>query len=126
MLNFYNSVIYTVRTDAYRMKLFEVRPDNSFFERDTLLIRIDGVLKNPLTIKVNPDEWSLTINDLYGILFKDEFALEEFLEEIFFVMEEFHGITGPQRSTSPQKLITNLQDLLAIKMQGKKKWQKIH
>lgn len=48
------------------------------------------------------------VSDSIGILFKDEFAVEEFLEEIYFVMEELNGIPVENRTTGKDKEIKDL------------------
>lgn len=114
-----NPVFFTVVVDGVlKEKLFKVFPDGSFKDVDILYIRIDQVMKKPLSILVNDQEWSVTINEEMGILFVDEFATEEFLDEIFFVMEEYNGIDVKLRTTLSDKEIKDLPAMLDFKIKG--------
>ena len=102
-------IFYHVRRiDGFISKLFVVFPDNSFKLVDNINIRIDRVLESPLSIQVNYDENSLTINSVYGILFTNSFALSEFIDELYFTMETLHNVKANERHT---KNITNILDL---------------
>jgi len=122
-----NQTFYTVVADGhFKEKLFKVFPDGSFEDAEILYIRIDQVLTKPLGILVNDQEWSVTINDEMGILFSDEFAVEEFLDEIFFVMEEFNGIEKALRTTLTDKIITDLPKMLNFKIKGEEDGEKLN
>jgi hypothetical protein len=113
-----NKIFYTVVPDGLRQKVFHVFPDGTFEEQDIIYIRVDNVLETPLRILVNDREWSITINEELGVLCADQFSVEEFLDELYFVMEEIHGLDAEHRTTKPDKIVTDLKAVLGFKIKG--------
>lgn len=98
-----------VPVDDYIESLFNVFPNGSFKETGIIQIRIDNVMDEPLSILVNDQEWSLTINGLFGVLFPSEIELNMFLDEIFFAMEELHDVPIDLRTTRKEKFVTETE-----------------
>lgn len=81
-----------------------------------LCLRLDDVINTPLQIDLNSNELSTIINNEYQINFESEVGEESFFNDLFFFMEELHGITK-DRNSSPNKII-NLVDELETLKQG--------
>jgi len=115
---------------GYIENIYFVHPDGTFDESGILILRIDEVLKKPLRIMVNDQEWSLTINEKYGVLFIGETEMNSFLDDLFFAMEELHNVpkelrTSDSGETNKFKTLYNgeqngekLDDSEVIKKQG--------
>jgi len=120
-------IFFTILADGiFRQKLFNVFSDGSFTEVDIIYVRIDNVLEKPLRILVNDQEWSITINDEIGILCKGQEAVEELLEELYFVMEEFHNLEKEHRTTSEDKIVEDMTKMLGYKVQGEKNGKELN
>jgi hypothetical protein len=110
----------TMKHDGVQ-NLYRVYEDGSFSEINEVLLRVDTVLKDPLQIEINAEESSLTINHSWGILFEDDLALDLFLEELYFVMEEINEVPKKLRETSDARIITNIDEIFKGGKNGEEK-----
>ena len=78
---------------------------------DKIFLRLDNAIKKPLQLNLDPDELFVIINNEYQINFADGVGEDAFFNDLFFFLEEIHGVPADLRSTSSNKII-NLEDEL--------------
>lgn len=98
-------LFYFITTGEFLTNIYLVFSDGSFTEIKQVNLRYDDTLENPLRIEINSQENSIIINEQYGFLFVDRFYLDAFLDELFFILEEYLEVDLKDRSTSPEKEI---------------------
>lgn len=108
-------LFYFITTDEFLTNIFLVYDDGSFTEIKQVNLRYDETLEKPLDIEINAQENSLIINNIYGFLFVDRFYLDAFLDELFFILEEYLEIDLKDRSTTPEKEIVLEDEMLGEK-----------
>jgi hypothetical protein len=88
-----------LKSDDCIKKLFNVFEDESFEEITDydVAFRTDRKPDDPLIIEVNRDDTSLTLDKRLGVLFESDECLDIFLDDYYFMMEEYYGVPMPIR-----------------------------
>ena len=94
--------------DIYKASMDLDDPPNKV---SCLYLRVDDLPILPLDIRNDPNRLSAIINNEYQINFSSEVAEEDFFNDLFYFIEEFHNTKKKYRITSKRKII-NLEDEL--------------
>ena len=81
---------------------------------DKIFLRLDNAIKNPLQLNVDPNELFVVINNEYQVNFTDEVGEGAFFNDLFFFLEELHGIPSDDRSTTTNKNINLIDELESL------------